>query len=1065
MLLIHKDLNPVLIKEYNEEFELIVVEVSTHKETIRVMTGYGPQENWNENDRMPFWLAVDEEISAAEIYGRSVIIQMDANAKLGSTYIKGDPNKITGNGNILAGIVNRHAMVVVNGLTKKCTGTITRQRTTKENTEKSVIDYIVVSGDLERHIENMHIDEERINVLTKIVNKRAKGTKGHLDICETDHNTITAKLQIKWNKSNIEKPIEVYKFNDKESLKTFKDLTTNTKQLSNIFETDKPLNVQTKKLLKRIKGFIAESFEKVKITNKSNKELDKLYDKRRLLRAQKGHKARLQLKAVEKELADKYGEQMYAKIKEEIECIDSEDGGFNSGKLWKLKKKLSPTTYDPPTAMKDTNGNLLTSEKDILKEATKHYQKVFEDKPMDPSIKHLKSQREELCMKRLEAARANKSPPWTVDDVKYVLKSLKPKISKDPYEMPNELFILNNAGEDLISALTALMNQIKEQQVFPDCLRLCNVTNAYKNKGDRSSFDSYRGLFRTPVLRNILDKLIYVDLYETIDGSLTDCNVGSRKRRNIRDNLFVVNAIMNEAKEQNEEACDICVYDVKKCHDTLWLHECINDLWEAGVQDDRLALLFLENESAHIAIKTSSGNTERITILKKIMQGTVWAGLMCTTTMDQLGKEVYADPALVYKYRGKVDVPPLQMVDDIISASKCGPTTVAINATINSFIERKKLTFGADKCSRIHISKKAGNSECVPVKVHTADMKNSEKEKYLGDFITKDANSNATLAARKSRAYAILAEIRAFLTEIPLGSRRMEIGLALRDAWFVNGILFNSEVWGSYADKHVQELMVIDNMILRTVIGAQAKVPVEALFLETSSLSIKQIISIRRMLYLKTILGRPDGEVVKKVYLAMKENPLRGDWYHRIVADFQQASIDLDERVIINTDWPKFKILVKTSVWKRFFQELQEKKEMHIKVKHIDYSGLRKPQPYLLSHKFDNDMSSMLFNLRCSSINDFKDNFHTLYGNLPPCKMLCGKGIDSQRHALSCKAILEKLSLPELETMNQLRYSHLYGSISEQENITMMFSRILQIRAADKSTATGLPGHNNSGPG
>ena len=96
---------------------------------------------------------------------------------------------------------------------------------------------------------------------------------------------------------------------------------------------------------------------------------------------------------------------------------------------------------------------------------------------------------------------------------------------------------------------------------------------------------------------------------------------------------------------------------------------------------------------------------------------------MCTTTMDQLGKEVYADPALVYKYRGKVDVPPLQMVDDIISASKCGPTTVAINASINSFIERKKLTLGADKCSRIHISKKAGKSECVPVKAHTEDMK------------------------------------------------------------------------------------------------------------------------------------------------------------------------------------------------------------------------------------------------------------------------------------------------------------------------------------------------------
>ena len=172
---------------------------------------------------------------------------------------------------------------------------------------------------------------------------------------------------------------------------------------------------------------------------------------------------------------------------------------------------------------------------------------------MDESIKHMKSMREDLCLKRLEAARKNKTPPWTSEDVKFVLKSLKPKISKDPYDMPNELFLLSNAGEDLILAITVLMNKIKDQQVFPESLQICDVTNAYKNKGDRGSFDSYRGLFRTPMLRNILDKLLYVDLYENIDTSLTDCNVGSRKCRNICDNLFVVNAILNEAKQNTEQ--------------------------------------------------------------------------------------------------------------------------------------------------------------------------------------------------------------------------------------------------------------------------------------------------------------------------------------------------------------------------------------------------------------------------------------------------------------------------------------------------------------------------------
>ena len=230
------------------------------------------------------------------------------------------------------------------------------------------------------------------------------------------------------------------------------------------------------------------------------------------------------------------------------------------------------------------------------------------------------------------------------------------------------------------------MNHMKTKQVLPKSLELCNVTNAFKNKGERTSFDSYRGLFRTPVMRNILDKLLYADMYETIDSSLTDCNVGSRNRRNIRDNLFVINAITNEAKQKNKtkKTCDVCVYDIRKCHDSLWWHEWINDLWDAGTQDDKLALLFLDSQNANIAIKTASGTTNRISINNKIMQGTVWGGLMCTSSMDKLGKEVYDNPCLVYKYRGSVDGPLLVMVDDIITTSECGSTTVFLRIKTNT---------------------------------------------------------------------------------------------------------------------------------------------------------------------------------------------------------------------------------------------------------------------------------------------------------------------------------------------------------------------------------------------
>ena len=62
---------------------------------------------------------------------------------------------------------------------------------------------------------------------------------------------------------------------------------------------------------------------------------------------------------------------------------------------------------------------------------------------------------------------------------------------------------------------------------------------------------------------------------------------------------------MNSIKKGNEEPVDFQVYDVEKCFDTLWLHEVINCLFEAGLQNDKLPLLFLENNTAQVAVKTS----------------------------------------------------------------------------------------------------------------------------------------------------------------------------------------------------------------------------------------------------------------------------------------------------------------------------------------------------------------------------------------------------------------------------------------------------------------------------
>ena len=144
-----------------------------------------------------------------------------------------------------------------------------------------------------------------------------------------------------------------------------------------------------------------------------------------------------------------------------------------------------------------------------------------------------------------------------------------------------------------------------------------------EKKGSRNNFDSYRGIFRVNVFRSILDRLIYNDEYDTVESSLTDSNVGARQGRNIRDNIFVMNAITNSVIKEKREPIDIQIFDVEKCFDALWLQECINDLYDTGLGNDKLPILFNENQNAKVAVKTQQGITNRVNIKNSVMQGSV----------------------------------------------------------------------------------------------------------------------------------------------------------------------------------------------------------------------------------------------------------------------------------------------------------------------------------------------------------------------------------------------------------------------------------------------------------
>ena len=215
---VHKNLNPVSVGNDGED-EVLVVQADIKDNKVRFINAYGPQEDETESSKS-FFSKSDEEIKSAKVSGSLICMELDANSKLGSSVIPGDPKPQSKNGKQLLNVINENGLIVVNG-TDLCKGVITRYRKTSMRTEESVLDFFVVCEKFLSFITSMIVDEERKFALSKFCTKT-----GRTSLKVSDHNTLILNLNIKWNsKSNLETRQEIFNFKNEENFQTFEMLT------------------------------------------------------------------------------------------------------------------------------------------------------------------------------------------------------------------------------------------------------------------------------------------------------------------------------------------------------------------------------------------------------------------------------------------------------------------------------------------------------------------------------------------------------------------------------------------------------------------------------------------------------------------------------------------------------------------------------------------------------------------------------------------------------------------------------------------------------------------------
>ena len=254
----------------------------------------------------------------------------------------------------------------------------------------------------------------------------------------------------------------------------------------------------------------------------------------------------------------------------------------------------------------------------------------------------------------------------------------------------------------------------------------------------------------------------------------------------------MVIGIIHDHHKSTEKPLTFQILDYMLCFDSMWLEEVMNDLYEAGVNDDKLALISKINESNEIAVQTPVGLTRRENVKNIVCQGDPWGSIECSISVDGFGKESLNPELQPYQYKNEVPMPLLGMVDDVFLISENGYKTQCLNGFINAKTAAKRLQFGAQKCQVMHIGKNIPKHKTTDLYVdgwlmketenkntntkETVEKFNGEEEinqtentKYLGQIISNDGTNIKNIENRSQKGIGLVNKIDTTLRNTPGG--------------------------------------------------------------------------------------------------------------------------------------------------------------------------------------------------------------------------------------------------------------------------------------------------------
>ena len=332
--------------------------------------------------------------------------------------------------------------------------------------------------------------------------------------------------------------------------------------------------------------------------------------------------------------------------------------------------------------------------------------------------------------------------------------------------------------------------------------------------------------------------------------------------------------------------------------DGMNLRESINDLYDVGINDNTLQLVYDANKNIKFRVKTPAGLTGEGVLKEVVLQGDTWASVAASVQCDTFGKELLEEEApFIFKYKGYIPIGILGQVDDLIGVTEAGFQAIQMNSYLNVKTSDKYLQLGHNKCKTMLVSKKKDVPEYLHSKLEVDTWKtifDQEEElteiydgkklmeevkqiKYLGVIISQDGKNMPDILEKRKRS---LGTQKLIMTLIKgLGSYTFECGFIYLRSILRGSILYGTEVMFNLSEIEKRTIERIEEEQMRQIFQTEKGCPLHIMYLDAGIVPARFLIMGNKVNFLHYILQEEEKSLLLKVLKAQKDNPLRSDQF------------------------------------------------------------------------------------------------------------------------------------------------------------------------------------------